>query len=166
MLGAREIHLTVVNRGRHDLTCTLKPQAYTDTPPRTVKVKAHSSRTVAHAAAGAHGWYDLALMVAEDASFHRRGWGMWRTARSRSPAEGRAGARGKSSRFPSLCGEIHKGTEDLFGLTVCSVRGPATPSSAAAGRRGAGIRRRWFLARREALVPGQGGRGDGAERRG
>ncbi|MGP8298934.1 phosphocholine-specific phospholipase C [Streptomyces inhibens] len=70
--GRREIHLTVVNHGRHDLTCTLKPQAYTDTAPRTVKVKAHSTRTVAHAAADAHGWYDLALTVAEDASFHRR----------------------------------------------------------------------------------------------
>lgn len=78
MVGTRidaerqELHLTVTNHGRTALTFTLAPLAYTDTTPRTVKVKAGGSRTVAHPAAAAHGWYDLGLRVAEDRSFHRR----------------------------------------------------------------------------------------------
>ncbi len=68
----RELHLTLVNKGRADLTFTLKPLAYGDAKPRTVTVRAGSTRTVAHAAAPAHGWYDLDLSVAQDASFHRR----------------------------------------------------------------------------------------------
>ncbi|MEW9517020.1 phosphocholine-specific phospholipase C [Streptomyces tubercidicus] len=68
----QELHLTVTNHGRTALTFTLAPLAYTDTMPRTVKVKAGGSRTVAHPAAAAHGWYDLGLTVAEDRSFHRR----------------------------------------------------------------------------------------------
>ncbi|MFG2893068.1 phosphocholine-specific phospholipase C [Streptomyces sp. NPDC048248] len=70
--GRREIHLTVVNRGVTDLTVTLAPLAYADSSPRTLKVKAGSTRTVAHATADAHGWYDLALEIAEDGAFHRR----------------------------------------------------------------------------------------------
>ncbi|MCK7626640.1 phospholipase C, phosphocholine-specific [Streptomyces sp. RS10V-4] len=68
----RELHLTLVNPGATDLTVTLTPLAYADTAPRTLTVKAGGTRTVAHAAAGAHGWYDLELTVAEDGSFHRR----------------------------------------------------------------------------------------------
>ncbi|MFD9815700.1 phosphocholine-specific phospholipase C [Streptomyces sp. NPDC059080] len=68
----RELHLTVVNGGSADLTLTLAPLAYGDAAPRTLTVRAGSTRTVAHAAADAHGWYDLALTVAEDASFRRR----------------------------------------------------------------------------------------------
>ncbi|MEU7179573.1 MULTISPECIES: phosphocholine-specific phospholipase C [Streptomyces] len=70
--GRRELHLTVVNGGRTDLTITLKPLAYADTAPRTVRVRAGSTRTLAHPTAGAHGWYDLDLTAAEDPSFHRR----------------------------------------------------------------------------------------------
>ncbi|TSB18741.1 phosphocholine-specific phospholipase C [Streptomyces benahoarensis] len=68
----RELHLTVVNGGSTDLTLTLAPLAYGDAAPRTLTVRAGSTRTVAHAAADAHGWYDLALTAAEDASFRRR----------------------------------------------------------------------------------------------
>ncbi|MFJ9405649.1 phosphocholine-specific phospholipase C [Streptomyces sp. NPDC101393] len=68
----REIHLTVVNGGTTDLTLTLEPLAYSVAAPRRVKVKAGSTRTVAHPAASAHGWYDLALTAAEDAGFRRR----------------------------------------------------------------------------------------------
>ncbi|GGU44670.1 non-hemolytic phospholipase C [Streptomyces albospinus] len=70
--GRREIHLTLVNPGTRDLTCTLTPLAYADTAPRTLTVKAGSTRTIAHAAGAAHGWYDLELRAAEDGSFHRR----------------------------------------------------------------------------------------------
>ncbi|MER6841232.1 phosphocholine-specific phospholipase C [Streptomyces platensis] len=68
----QELHLTVTNPGRTELTCTLTPLAYTDGAPRTVRVKAGGSRTVGYPAAAAHGWYDLRLTVAEDRSFHRR----------------------------------------------------------------------------------------------
>ncbi|WP_129257604.1 phosphocholine-specific phospholipase C [Streptomyces lydicus] len=68
----QELHLTVINHSRTGLTFTLAPLAYTDHAPRTVKVKAGGSRTVAHPAAAAHGWYDLGLTVAEDPSFRRR----------------------------------------------------------------------------------------------
>ncbi|WP_406220097.1 phosphocholine-specific phospholipase C [Streptomyces decoyicus] len=70
--GRQELHLTVTNHSRTDLTFTLRPLAYTDSAPRTVKVKAGSVRTVAHSAADAHGWYDLALTAGEDTSFRRR----------------------------------------------------------------------------------------------
>ncbi|MET9295235.1 phosphocholine-specific phospholipase C [Streptomyces sp. NPDC003077] len=68
----REIHLTVVNEGDTDLTLALKPLAYASVSPRVIKVRAGATRTVAHAAASAHGWYDLELTVAEDDSFRRR----------------------------------------------------------------------------------------------
>ncbi|MEU8998623.1 phosphocholine-specific phospholipase C [Streptomyces caniferus] len=68
----RELHLTLTNPGRTDLTFTLEPLAYADTAPRTLKVRAGAVRTVAHRAGDAHGWYDLALSAAEDPSFHRR----------------------------------------------------------------------------------------------
>ncbi|MDT0455459.1 phospholipase C, phosphocholine-specific [Streptomyces sp. DSM 41527] len=70
--GRQELHLTLTNPGRTDLTFTLQPLAYADTAPRTVQVKAGRSRTVAHPAKDAHGWYDLRLSAAEDPSFHRR----------------------------------------------------------------------------------------------
>ncbi|MFJ5796935.1 phosphocholine-specific phospholipase C [Streptomyces decoyicus] len=70
--GRQELHLTVTNHSRTDLTFTLRPLAYADSAPRTVKVKAGSIRTVAHSAADAHGWYDLGLTAAEDTSFRRR----------------------------------------------------------------------------------------------
>lgn len=68
----REIHLTCVNGGSADLTLTLTPLAYTDAAPRTLTIRAGSTRTVAHPTADAHGWYDLALAAAEDAGFQRR----------------------------------------------------------------------------------------------
>ena len=70
--GRRTLHLTVTNPGRADLTCTLKPLAYADAAPRTVTVRAGAVRTLAYDTRDAHGWYDLGLTVAEDASFHRR----------------------------------------------------------------------------------------------
>ncbi|QIK06441.1 phospholipase C, phosphocholine-specific [Streptomyces sp. ID38640] len=70
--GRQELHLTVLNHSRTELTFTLAPLAYTGSAPRTLKVKAGGSRTVAHPAAAAHGWYDLGLTVAEDPSFRRR----------------------------------------------------------------------------------------------
>ncbi|MFE4023950.1 phosphocholine-specific phospholipase C [Streptomyces sp. NPDC059101] len=68
----RELHLTLINPGGTDLTVTLTPLAYADTAPRTLVVRAGGTRTVAHAAGDAHGWYDLELKTAEDGSFHRR----------------------------------------------------------------------------------------------
>ncbi|MFD0165503.1 phosphocholine-specific phospholipase C [Streptomyces decoyicus] len=70
--GRQELQLTVTNHSRTDLTFTLRPLAYADTAPRTVKVKAGRIRTVAHSAADAHGWYDVGLTAAEDTSFRRR----------------------------------------------------------------------------------------------
>lgn len=68
----RELHLTVENAGTTPLTFTLKPLAYSHRGPRTVTVPPGRSRTLPFATADAHGWYDLALTVAEDDSFHRR----------------------------------------------------------------------------------------------
>ncbi|MFI1155357.1 phosphocholine-specific phospholipase C [Streptomyces sioyaensis] len=70
--GRRTLHLTLTNPGRADLTCTLKPLAYADAAPRTVTVQAGAVRPLAYDTRDAHGWYDLGLTVAEDASFHRR----------------------------------------------------------------------------------------------
>ncbi|WEB40276.1 phospholipase C, phosphocholine-specific [Streptomyces yunnanensis] len=71
-VARRELHLTLVNPGTTDLTVTLTPLAYAHTAPRTLTVKAGGTRTVAHTADEAHGWYDLGLKIAEDDSFHRR----------------------------------------------------------------------------------------------
>lgn len=71
-VARRELHLTLVNPGATDLTVTLTPLAYAHTAPRTLTVKAGGTRTVAHTADEAHGWYDLELKIAEDGSFHRR----------------------------------------------------------------------------------------------
>ncbi|ANZ16127.1 phosphocholine-specific phospholipase C [Streptomyces noursei ATCC 11455] len=71
-VARRELHLTLVNPGTADLTVTLTPLAYAHTAPRTLTVKAGGTRTVAHTADEAHGWYDLELKIAEDDSFHRR----------------------------------------------------------------------------------------------
>ncbi|AJC55825.1 phospholipase C C phosphocholine-specific [Streptomyces sp. 769] len=71
-VARRELHLTLVNPGTTDLTVTLTPLAYAHTAPRTLTVKAGGTRTVAHTADEAHGWYDLELKIAEDGSFHRR----------------------------------------------------------------------------------------------
>ncbi|WP_461016558.1 phosphocholine-specific phospholipase C [Streptomyces daliensis] len=74
----REVHVTVVNGGASALTLKLTPLAYADphphpgAKPRTLTVGPRSTRTVAHEARHAHGWYDLDLRVAEDEGFRRR----------------------------------------------------------------------------------------------
>nr|WP_206323522.1 phospholipase C, phosphocholine-specific [Streptomyces sp. HNM0574] len=71
----REIHLTVVNTGARACTLSCVPQAYAegrDAETRRLRVDAGSTRTIAHATRGAHGWYDLLLTVEGDDSFRRR----------------------------------------------------------------------------------------------
>ncbi|WP_344492538.1 phosphocholine-specific phospholipase C [Streptomyces enissocaesilis] len=74
----RDLHLTLVNRGREPLIFTVRTLAYADEAdlggrrPREVTVKPGRSRTVVHSAADAHGWYDLEISVTGDAAFRRR----------------------------------------------------------------------------------------------
>ncbi|MBM7441985.1 phosphocholine-specific phospholipase C [Streptomyces sp. HB132] len=73
----RDLHLTLRNDGRRTLTFTVRPLGYVDEDDlrdwtRTVKVKPGRSRTVAHSAADAHGWYDLVVTADEEGSFRRR----------------------------------------------------------------------------------------------
>ncbi len=74
----RDLHLTLVNRGKDPVTFTVRTLAYADeadlddSRPREVTVKPGRSRTVVHSAADAHGWYDLAITVTGDESFRRR----------------------------------------------------------------------------------------------
>ncbi|MBT2524150.1 phospholipase C, phosphocholine-specific [Streptomyces sp. ISL-99] len=74
----RDLHLTLVNRGKDPLTFTVRTLAYADEAglddrrPREVTVKPGRSRTVVHSAADAHGWYDLAITVTGDDAFRRR----------------------------------------------------------------------------------------------
>ncbi|MFF2013791.1 phosphocholine-specific phospholipase C [Streptomyces sp. NPDC058195] len=73
----RDLHLTLRNTGRTTLTFIVRPLGYVDDADlrdwtRTVKVKPGRSRTVAHSAADAHGWYDLAVTVDGDDVFRRR----------------------------------------------------------------------------------------------
>ncbi|MFF3338493.1 phosphocholine-specific phospholipase C [Streptomyces flavidovirens] len=74
----RDLHLTLVNRGKDPLTFTVRTLAYADEAdlddrrPREVTVKPGRSRTVVHSAADAHGWYDLAITVTGDEAFRRR----------------------------------------------------------------------------------------------
>ena len=73
----RDLHLTLRNTGRRTLTFTVRPLGYVDEAElrgrtRTIKVKPGRSRTVVHAAADAHGWYDLAVTVDGDDAFRRR----------------------------------------------------------------------------------------------
>ncbi|MEV8309865.1 phosphocholine-specific phospholipase C [Streptomyces flavidovirens] len=74
----RDLHLTLVNRGKDPLTFTVWTLAYADEAdlddrrPREVTVKPGRSRTVVHSAADAHGWYDLAITVTGDDAFRRR----------------------------------------------------------------------------------------------
>ncbi|MEN8650742.1 phospholipase C, phosphocholine-specific [Streptomyces sp. 21So2-11] len=73
----RELHLTLVNRGRTALTFELRTLAYDDEDgrhdrPRRIVVKPGRSRTVVHDADDAHGWYDLELTAAGDGGFRRR----------------------------------------------------------------------------------------------
>ncbi|MFF5717789.1 phosphocholine-specific phospholipase C [Streptomyces buecherae] len=68
----RELHLSLENAGDAPLTFTLKPLAYSDTAPRTVTLAPGRTRTLPFPTRGAHGWYDLALTVAEDETFRRR----------------------------------------------------------------------------------------------
>ncbi|MER7395652.1 phospholipase C, phosphocholine-specific [Streptomyces sp. NPDC000151] len=70
--GRREIHLTLVNGGDGGLTVTLAPLAYSGAAPRTVKLPAGRTRTLAHSADRDHGWYDLNVTVTEDETFRRR----------------------------------------------------------------------------------------------
>ncbi|MGX1881426.1 phosphocholine-specific phospholipase C [Streptomyces sp. NPDC055287] len=74
----RDLHLTLVNRGKEPLTFTVRTLAYADEDdlderrPREVTVKPGRSRTVVHSAADAHGWYDLSITVTGDGAFRRR----------------------------------------------------------------------------------------------
>ncbi|MFE6777411.1 phosphocholine-specific phospholipase C [Streptomyces sp. NPDC057702] len=68
----RELHLSLHNAGDTPLTFTLKPLAYARTAPRTVTLAPGRTRTLPFPTGGAHGWYDLALTVAEDETFQRR----------------------------------------------------------------------------------------------
>jgi phospholipase C len=73
----RDVHLTLVNRGPKPLTFTVHAVGYADGADlddwtREIVVKPGGRRSVVHSAADAHGWYDLAVGVAEDTAFHRR----------------------------------------------------------------------------------------------
>ncbi|MGK5628781.1 phosphocholine-specific phospholipase C [Streptomyces sp. URMC 123] len=73
----RDLHLTLTNRGRRPVTFTVRPLAYVDEADlqdwtRRIVVRPGRSRTLVHSAADAHGWYDLAVGLAEDAAFRRR----------------------------------------------------------------------------------------------
>ncbi|MEC4016241.1 phosphocholine-specific phospholipase C [Streptomyces sp. H27-D2] len=68
----RELHLTLTNRGRRTLTLTLRADAYSDARKQTLTLRPGASRTLPVAAERAHGWYDVSLTAAEDASFARR----------------------------------------------------------------------------------------------
>ncbi|MDI3408468.1 phospholipase domain-containing protein [Streptomyces cavernicola] len=70
--SARIVSLTLGNTGGADLTFTLRPLAYTDAAPRTVRVRPGASRTVAYGTDEAHGWYDLEVVAAGDEPFRRR----------------------------------------------------------------------------------------------
>ncbi|MDI3386137.1 phospholipase C, phosphocholine-specific [Streptomyces sp. B-S-A8] len=69
---ARAVRLTLRNTGTADLTFTVRPLAYTETAPRTVRVRPGKSRSVAYEADEAHGWYDLEIVAAGDGPFRRR----------------------------------------------------------------------------------------------
>ncbi|MFM9366608.1 phosphocholine-specific phospholipase C [Streptomyces sp. Da 82-17] len=68
----RAVQVTLRNTGSAALTFTLRPLAYTDAAPRTVRVAAGQSRTVAYETGEAHGWYDLEIVAAGDEPFRRR----------------------------------------------------------------------------------------------
>ncbi|OEJ41101.1 phospholipase C, phosphocholine-specific [Streptomyces agglomeratus] len=74
----RDLHLTLVNRGKEPLTFAVRTLAYADEAdldegrPREITVRPGRSRTVVHSAADAHGWYDLAITVTGDGAFRRR----------------------------------------------------------------------------------------------
>ncbi|MFF8331730.1 phosphocholine-specific phospholipase C [Streptomyces cacaoi] len=68
----REVHLTFANHGEAELTFRIEQLAYGDGGRRTVRVPAGGRRTVTRRTAAAHGWYDLAVTVAEDDTFRRR----------------------------------------------------------------------------------------------
>ncbi|MFP3987731.1 phospholipase C, phosphocholine-specific [Streptomyces sp. E11-3] len=69
---ARKVRLTLRNGGTEPVTFTLRPLAYADSKPRKITVRPGRSRTVAHQAAKAHGWYDLEVVSDTDQTFRRR----------------------------------------------------------------------------------------------
>lgn len=73
----RDVHLTLRNTGRRNLTFLVRPLGYVDEDDlrdwtRRVTVKPGRSRTVVHSAADAHGWYDLAVTAEGEDTFRRR----------------------------------------------------------------------------------------------
>ncbi|QKW09924.1 phospholipase C, phosphocholine-specific [Streptomyces sp. NA04227] len=73
----REVHLTLRNSGSAPVTFTVRPLGYVDEADRRkrtrrITVKAGGSRTVAHSAAKAHGWYDIEVTADGDEGFRRR----------------------------------------------------------------------------------------------
>lgn len=73
----REIHVTLANRGRKELTFRVEPLGYVDEADvrkrtRTIRVKAGSSRTIAWHTGEEHGWYDIRVTAAGDSAFRRR----------------------------------------------------------------------------------------------
>lgn len=66
------LRVTLSHSGRQAVTCTVRPQAYEDTEPKKITLRAGEDRTVRWDTRSAHGWYDLKLTVAEDEDFHRR----------------------------------------------------------------------------------------------
>ncbi|GHJ24699.1 phosphocholine-specific phospholipase C [Streptomyces albus] len=69
---SRQLRLRLANQGDRTLTFRLEPLAYSDAEPRTVRLAPGTRRTVVHRTGAAHGWYDLAVRVAEDETFQRR----------------------------------------------------------------------------------------------
>lgn len=73
----RELHVTLANRGRKELTFTVEPLGYVDghdvrARTRVVRVKAGSSRTIAWHTGDEHGWYDVQVTAAGEPAFRRR----------------------------------------------------------------------------------------------
>ncbi|MEU8568744.1 phosphocholine-specific phospholipase C [Streptomyces pathocidini] len=73
----RDVHLTFVNRSATAITFTVSPNGYADEADlrdwrREITVKPGRSRSIAHSADDAHGWYDLTVAVTEIPEFHRR----------------------------------------------------------------------------------------------
>lgn len=67
----RDLHLTLANRGRRTVTFTVKTVGYADDErERRITVRPGRTRTIAHSAGRAHGWYDLE--ITSEGGFRRR----------------------------------------------------------------------------------------------
>ncbi|MGP9022610.1 phosphocholine-specific phospholipase C [Streptomyces sp. BR1] len=73
----RDLHLTLRNTGTTTVAFSVRPLGYADESDlrdwtRTITVKQGRTRTIAHSAADAHGWYDLEITADRSGGFRRR----------------------------------------------------------------------------------------------